>query len=163
MKKIILILSIIGSLAFSAKAQKVEFNKTLKSYFDLKNALATDNVEMANTNAKILLTAIKSFPVQKLGVHQQEEWKKYIDELKKNISAIVSEKDLKRQRKSFEGVVYPMIKITKGLHLNNNDVYVQYCPMIKRSWLNEVEEVQNPFYGSQMYDCGEVTDTISKR
>ncbi|RZJ80949.1 MAG: DUF3347 domain-containing protein [Flavobacterium sp.] len=35
--------------------------------------------------------------------------------------------------------------------------------MAKKSWLNEVEAVQNPFYGSMMYDCGEVTETIAKK
>jgi len=35
--------------------------------------------------------------------------------------------------------------------------------MGKYNWLNEVKAVQNPFYGSQMYDCGEVKETLAKK
>lgn len=55
-----------------------------------------------------------------------------------------------------------MVKLAKAFNMNNEVIYVQYCSMAKKSWLNEVEAVQNPFYGSMMYDCGEVTETIAK-
>jgi hypothetical protein len=168
MKKIFFILILIGAIGpFSANAQQLairtEFNKMLSAYFDLKNALATDNVNLAGIGAKKLLTSLKTFPVKKLSDSQQNDWKLKAAELKKHAEPIVTEKDLKAQRKSFEGIAYNMIKLVKEINLNNNDVFVQYCPMAKKSWLNEAEDIQNPFYGSKMYDCGDVTSTISKK
>ena len=30
-----------------------------------------------------------------------------------------------------------------------------YCPMVKRSWLQAGETIQNPYYGKSMPGCGE--------
>ena len=166
MKKIFLMIAVISATILTAKAQtpaKKEFGKTLQAYFDTKNALATDNVAKASVGAKNLLATLTAFPVKTLTTAQQAEWKKQSEELKKYATPIVAEKDLKAQRKSFENVSSAMIKLVKAVGLNSNEIYVQYCPMVKRSWLNEVEDVQNPFYGSKMYDCGEVTETIAKK
>jgi len=35
--------------------------------------------------------------------------------------------------------------------------------MAKASWLNEKENVENPYYGSMMFDCGDVTETIKSK
>ncbi|MEE1946492.1 DUF3347 domain-containing protein [Pedobacter sp. KR3-3] len=166
MKRIFLMIAVCSVTIFAAKAQsatQTAFGKTLQAYFETKNALATDNVAKAGAGAKNLLAGLAAFPVKTLPATQQAEWKKQSDELKKYATPIVAEKDLKAQRKSFENVSSAMIKLVKAVNLNSNEVYVQYCPMVKRSWLNEVEAVQNPFYGSKMYDCGEVTETIAKK
>jgi hypothetical protein len=167
MKRIFLIITIICTTLFVVKAQntvsKKEFNKTLQTYFDTKNALAKDNVSLANTSAKNLIEALTAFPVKSLPATQQTIWKTQAEQIKKSANAIVQQKDLKQQRNSFWPLSSAMLKLTKELNLNTSDLYVQYCPMAKKSWLNEVEDVQNPFYGSQMYDCGEVTETIAKK
>lgn len=168
MKKTILILAVVFT-AFTTitKAQsevaKNEFNKTLTVYFDTKNALAKDNVNLAVVGAKSLLTNLATFPVKSLSAAQQIIWKTQSEEIKKAANAMVLQKDLAAQRKSFWPLSSAMLKLTKALKLNKNDVYIQYCPMAKKSWLNEVETVQNPFYGSMMYDCGEITETIAKK
>ncbi len=168
MKKVLIIITVLSiAITSTVKAQstvaKREFNNTLKAYFDIKNALSKDNVATAGVGAKALTDNIAAFPIKTLTVAQQAEWKKQTVELKKYATPIVTEKDLKAQRKSFEYVSSAMIKLTKAMNMNNAVVYVQYCPMVKKSWLNEVEDVQNPFYGSKMYDCGEVTETLAKK
>jgi len=168
MKKTVLIITIICTTILSVvKAQntisKKEFNKTLQAYFDTKNALAKDNVSLANTSAKNLIASLATFPVKSLSTAQQTLWKIQSAQIKKAANAMVVQKDLKEQRKSFWPLSSAMLKLTQELKLNATDVFVQYCPMAKKSWLNDVEDVQNPFYGSQMYDCGEVTETITKK
>jgi hypothetical protein len=166
MKRLVLIIVLMSVVVF-AKAQqnspRAAFNQMLKAYFDLKNGLATDNIKQSAIASKDLLAQLKNFPWKHLNESQQQEWKKQAEETKILTSAIAVEKDLSLQRKSFEGVARAVIKLTRTLQLHNNEVFVQYCPMAKKSWLNEVEEVQNPFYGSKMYDCGEVTDTVAKK
>ncbi len=155
--------SILSSAYAQNTTAKTAFNKTLTAYFDTKNALAKDNVNLAKTGAKNLLSSLTAFPVKALPSSQQLIWHAQVEEIKKAANAIVGQKDLALQRKSFWPLSSAVLKLTKELKLNNNDVYVQYCPMAKKSWLNEVEEVENPFYGSMMYDCGEVTETIAKK
>lgn len=166
MKKIILMFAIAATTILSANAQeatKVAFNNFLKSYFDTKNALAKDDVATASVGAKNLIASIDKFPVKSLSASQQAVWNAETGIIKKAATAISGEKALKTQRNSFWAVSTSTLKLTKSLNLNSNEVYVQYCPMAKKSWLNEVAAVQNPFYGSMMYDCGEVSETIAKK
>lgn len=168
MKRIFLIIAVFSTtILTSVYAQdvkaKIAFNKTLTAYFDTKNALAKDNITLASEGAKIVLASLSIFPVKSLTPAQQTLWKAQAEEIKKAANSMVPLKDLKELRKSFWPLSSAMLKLTKELKLNAKEVYVQYCPMAKKSWLNEVEDVQNPFYGSMMYDCGEVTETISKK
>ena len=36
-----------------------------------------------------------------------------------------------------------------------SDVHTMYCPMVKKSWLQKGDKVQNPYAGKAMSDCGE--------
>ena len=161
-------MAVISSVIFSvAKAQtattKTDFDKTLNAYFNLKNNLAKDDATLARQNAKALLANIESFPTSKLSASQQALWKTEAAKIKTSALAISNEKAIKVQRQSFWALSSSMINLAKSFKSNSEVVYVQYCPMAKKSWLNEVEAVQNPFYGSMMFDCGEVTETIAKK
>jgi hypothetical protein len=39
-------------------------------------------------------------------------------------------------------------------------LYVLHCPMAKADWLQRSETVANPYWGSEMLECGAVTQTI---
>lgn len=168
MKKTLVFVALLSfSISSVTKAQSVvatrEFNNILKGYFEAKNALAKDNAILASESVKGLIKNIDEFPVKTLSAEQQVLWKAEAAVIKKAAEAISTEKVLKEQRKSFWPLSTAMLKLAKDFKLNNNKVYIQYCPMAKKSWLNEVEAIQNPFYGSMMYDCGEVTETIAKK
>ncbi|HTM98112.1 MAG TPA: DUF3347 domain-containing protein [Pedobacter sp.] len=167
MKKIIVMIALSVAMSLTTNAQsdvaKREHNNNLKAYFAVKNGLAKDNASVASEGAKILADNIAKFPVKTLNAAQQVVWNGEAETVKKMAGSIATEKAIKEQRKSFWALSMAMIKLTKSLNMNNDIVYVQYCPMAKKSWLNEVEDVQNPFYGSMMYDCGEVTETIVKK
>ncbi|MCJ0741776.1 DUF3347 domain-containing protein [Pedobacter montanisoli] len=167
MKKIFYLVALFVITGLNVNAQSVgakrEFNNALKAYFETKNALTKDNATEAGAGAQKLLTVVNEFPVKTLSATQQADWNKVNGELKKSLQPMLAETDLKAQRKNFDGVASSMIKLVKNLNLNNEEVYVQYCPMAKKSWLNEVKPVQNPFFGSKMFDCGEVTETIAKK
>ena len=168
MKKTLVIVALLSfTISSVIKAQSVvakrEFNNTLKAYFEAKNALAKDNAALATTSVASLIKNIEEFPVKTLSAGQQELWKKESEVIKKSALAISKEKELKEQRKSFWALSSATLKLARALQLNDKDVYVQYCPHAKKSWLSEVEAIQNPFYGSMMYSCGEVTETIAKK
>lgn len=167
MKKVFVIITLLFATGLAVSAQSVvatrEFNNTLKGYFEAKNALAKDNAVLASESVKGLIKNIDEFPVKTLSAQQQVLWKAEAAVIKKAAMEISTEKVLKEQRKSFWPLSTAMLKLAKDFRLNSNEVYIQYCPMAKKSWLNEVEAIQNPFYGSMMYDCGEVTETIAKK
>ncbi|QNK62835.1 DUF3347 domain-containing protein [Pedobacter sp. PAMC26386] len=168
MKKVILGLTLfLGIFTQPVLAQKAKvsgkFNQSLKSYYVLKNALAADKSEEAPKLAQALQLAVKEVPHQGFAEAKQHVlWMKESAVIQQQASELAKTTDLKSQRKSFEGISIAFIKLVKELKLNDQEVFVQYCPMGKYSWLNEVKEVQNPYYGSQMFDCGTVKDTITR-
>jgi hypothetical protein len=65
------------------------------------------------------------------------------------------------QREHFEILskdMYDLVKILGG----NQTLYYTYCPMAFDEkgayWLSETKEVRNPYFGSEMLECGEVKE-----
>jgi mono/diheme cytochrome c family protein len=55
-----------------------------------------------------------------------------------------------------------MIHATRSGASLGDDVKVAYCPMLRKYWLQKGDTVQNPFYGTQMPDCGRITPNIPR-
>ncbi len=45
--------------------------------------------------------------------------------------------------------------IAYGEEVGFGDLKVAYCPMARKSWVQQNGEILNPFYGSMMLNCGE--------
>lgn len=145
-------------------AVSAKFNKSLQTYYALKNALATDKPADAQKGSAALIVAIKEVPHKGFATDAQHQlWMEESALIQKSAAEMAASDDLKVQRKSFRAVSDAFVKLATELKVNDKNAFVQYCPMGKYTWLNEVKEVQNPFYGSQMYDCGEVKETLAKK
>jgi hypothetical protein len=73
--------------------------------------------------------------------------------------AIATAKDLKKQREVFANLSNNMVAVAKAVKLSVQPVYQQYCPMKKASWLSSEKTIRNPYFGSAMLSCGELTNT----
>lgn len=55
--------------------------------------------------------------------------------------------------------------IREGAADQLGELYLVHCPMVSRNeganWLSREPVVENPYYGSSMFDCGDVTETLS--
>lgn len=80
--------------------------------------------------------------------------------LVKDAGKISKTKDLKKQREYFASFSNNMIAIAKAVKLSDKPIYQAYCPMKKTSWLSSEKAIKNPYYGSSMLTCGEVTSTL---
>ncbi|GGE57685.1 hypothetical protein GCM10011413_25120 [Pedobacter psychrotolerans] len=150
-------------LTFAQSKTDVAFNQLLTAYYDVKNALATDKKDTATEKAKVLLTKVDAIPHKDLPAAQHALWIEQAKIIKAKASELAVAKDIKLQRKSFESLSSAMIKTIRTIGFNNATVYVQHCPMAKASWLNEKENIENPYYGSMMFDCGDISETIKPK
>lgn len=148
MKKSILII-LLFAMATVAKSQDVP--TVLKQYFAVKSALTKDNFGQATADAKAFANAVKSTTFPK-GV--------LVTDLAKSATSLAEAKDIASQRLAFGKISPIMLKLAERTKLTA-PIYVQNCPMAKQSWLSEVKNIQNPFYGNSMLTCGEVTKTIT--
>ena len=150
-------------ILFAQSKTDASFNQLLSTYYEVKNALAADKKELAVQKAKTLSAKVDAVPHKDLPATQHTLWMEQAKIVKAKATELASGKDIKAQRKAFEGISYSMIKTIRNIKFNNTTVYIQHCPMAKASWLNEKEAIENPYYGSMMFDCGDVTETIKAK
>jgi Cu(I)/Ag(I) efflux system membrane fusion protein len=154
-----------GSIATGMKMElsakfESQFEKSLDTYFELKNALVASDEKKAASLASELkaeLENIESGTSDKmLTVHSEK-----ILEL---LTAISKSADLENQRDHFRIFSEQIIAITRNFKNSKNELYVQHCPMANSNqgadWLSQSKEVRNPYYGEAMLSCGEVTEIL---
>jgi len=167
MKKIMIMMAIIAistsKFTFAQSKTDAAFNQLLGAYYDVKNALATDKPDVAIEKVNVLSAKVDAIPHKDLPAKQHTLWMEQSKIIKAKTRELAAAKDIKAQRKSFEGISSAMIKTVRNIKFNNATVYVQHCPMAKASWLNEKEAIENPYYGSMMFDCGDVAETIKSK
>lgn len=128
-------------------------NGLLFEYYNIKNALVAGDASSAAVNADLFLKKVNTVDFKVL-----TEGNVHI--LAKDAGLLSETKNLERQRVYFARLSDNMAIIAKDFKLDNKEVYLQYCPMKKASWLSSEKEIRNPYYGAAMLSCGEVTRTF---
>ncbi len=135
-------------------AQQVQTpNNPVNAYLELKDALFKGDQQLAAQKAEALSAWFGKND-------NTADWKKPASKIKDAASRIAADKDLAAQRKDFASLSAEFIAGWKALPQHSTTAYVQYCPMKKASWLSAEKDIRNPYYGSQMANCGSVTETI---
>ncbi|MEO6731936.1 MAG: DUF3347 domain-containing protein [Ferruginibacter sp.] len=135
------------------ESSQQRLSQLLSSYYNIKNALVTGDANSAASNAGLFLKTANAIDFKVIS-----EGNVHI--LSKDAGKISSTKDLKKQREYFADLSSNMATVAKSLKLGNLPIYLQYCPMKKAAWLSSEKQIRNPYYGSSMLTCGEVTETL---
>ncbi len=69
-------------------------------------------------------------------------------------------KDLAEQRKVLQSLSPAVIEFVRAHPPQALTLFVVHCPMVKADWLTETRQIANPYYGSAMLTCGEITGEI---
>ena len=72
--------------------------------------------------------------------------------LAKAASQLALAKDIKSARAQFEAVSKEVLPLAKADKSKNFEVV--YCPMKKARWVQKTGSIANPYYGSDMLECG---------
>lgn len=158
MKKFVLVLTVI-LFAFSHNTSAREnpaqsqFSSLLEQYYGIKNALVGGNGANAALQAEAFLKTISN-PGFKSASQEN------IKNLQEDAAAISRTKDVARQRNYFARFSSNMTVLAKEAQHLAKPIYQLYCPMKKTTWLSEEKDIKNPYYGSVMLTCGQVTQVI---
>ncbi|MFI5161304.1 MAG: DUF3347 domain-containing protein [Sphingobacteriales bacterium] len=139
---------------------KSSINTVLKSYLDIKNALATDNSKAANDAAKNFTVALKAVPVSQMDNKQKAVWQQYAEKLRFDGEHISESTAIAHQREHFGSLSPNLYAVLKAFKNNELVVYQQYCPMVKKIWISESSTIKNPYLGKKMADCGVTKETL---
>ena len=172
----ILLLSIV-SFSLSAESSSVKSVKSviyssdssiqyplsglLTLYYDLKNALFRSDAVAASANARKLLDAINRADTKSLSASGFKIFSSLQSKLSYDARHIAEVQKIEHQREHFASLSINMYSLAKSIRLSMKPIYQDYCQMKKAYWLSDEKEIKNPYYGSQMPDCGDIKNTIN--
>ena len=116
----------------------------VNSYFEMDAALAADRTDA-------LQPAVRAIAEQagRMGAEGSA--------ILSAAQAVEKAADLKAARVAFGDLSDAVIAAAKAEGWKDlPDVKVAYCPMVKRSWLQKSDKIENPYYGPAMLTCGEI-------
>jgi hypothetical protein len=157
MNKILLLIALTATLpihnSFAQDSTNTSLPQLLTLYYNLKDALVAGNADVAASKAEAFLKTAN-------GIDYKTISEGNINVLVKDAGKISQTKDLKKQREYFANFSTNMAILAKAVKLSDQPVYQAYCPMKKAYWLTSEKTIKNPYYGSSMLTCGEITETI---
>ena len=155
MKKTFILVAVVVSISTQPifAQDNTKEHQLITEYYKIKNALVVGNANDATTAAKAFLTTAN-------GMNHNIIPEGNINALVKDASGISGTTDITKQRLYFANFSINMAAVAKAVRLTDKPVYYARCPMKKAYWLSNEKAIKNPYYGSAMLTCGEVTETI---
>lgn len=133
-------------------------------YFDLKNALAADDPDMARDHGQKLSEQLETTGKHSLDGEHHMFWMDQYEDMEESLENFVTAAGMEEMREHFEPMSEAFIKTARTLGAIGQTWYVAYCPMVDGDrgayWLSEFEQISNPYFGSMMLRCGEVRQTL---
>lgn len=127
---------------------KMDVEKVLIAYYDLKNALVSSDAGTAMISANKLANSTSG-------------------EIQASAMAIKTSTDIVAQRLAFEKLSMQIYKAVKAKGGNKATVYKQFCPMAFDNkgafWLSETSDIKNPYFGDEMLTCGNVQEELAAK
>jgi hypothetical protein len=160
MKSFFLVIAVFISTAASAQSKSV--SAVLNAYYKLKNELVAGNSSTTATAAVELKSAIEAVNNSSASVAEIKAFEPVIQKLQTDASSIAASNDISKQRELFSSLSNNMISVAKVITLSDKEIYIDYCPMKKASWLSAEKAIRNPYYGNKMLTCGNVKETIKQ-
>jgi len=160
-KLIVLVMTIATVSLFSEMNSFDEvMMKISDSYFEIHKNLSSDigegNVDLANK----ILPLVSELKKSEMPVEHKEHFISIPDNLEKALKMLGSAKDIKSQREAYKELSKPMSMW--ATMAKPADIYVAYCSMKPGSWLQQNDDIRNPYYGSEMLKCGEIISSAEE-
>jgi Cu(I)/Ag(I) efflux system membrane fusion protein len=156
------------SISQNTDAFNQSFTQLLNAYNNLKDALVASDTGKASAAALVLKTAADSLKMNEIKGDSTGDIKltaqTFTSTITGSAQALAAEKELKNKRKEFEMIADAMWNLTRTVRYTGQKLYWEFCPMAFDNkgayWMSFEREIKNPYFGSEMLNCGSVEDSI---
>jgi hypothetical protein len=156
------------SISQNTDAFNQSFTQLLNAYNNLKDALVASDTGKASAAALTLKTAADSLKMNEIKGDSTGDIKltaqTFTGTITGSAQALAAEKELKNKRKEFEMIADAMWNLTRTVRYTGQKLYWEFCPMAFDNkgayWMSFEREIKNPYFGSEMLNCGSVEDSI---
>lgn len=161
-------LLIILSVSVAAVAQSNEeiderLNEIIEQYMNTKNGLVHNRDDLAAAWAERMETTIATTPNEIFSEDELSEWQAYQQVLHQASGAIVDADNIDEQRQALIDISTELRSLLEYFGNPGDTLYVFSCSDYGDSeaiWLNDSEQVANPYHGPENMDCGELVDSF---
>jgi Cu(I)/Ag(I) efflux system membrane fusion protein len=145
---------------------KIQLGLVLNAYIGVSEALSQDNAEDARLAVKKLTAALHSVSHAGLDSTASKFWTDKKRLMTTGITEMRNAPDIEEMRKGFLTISNGLLDVTKRMGISlDGEVYEIHCPMAfgdkGASWLQQDESIRNPYFGSKMFNCGEVKKQLA--
>jgi uncharacterized protein (DUF885 family) len=136
----------------------------LAGYIQLKNALTSDNGNDAATAGNLMVDAFQKFDKSTLTGDKKKAYDDVEDDAREHAEHIGKNgSNIAHQREHFDMLSKDMYELVKAFGAGQS-LYQDSCPMYNdgkgATWLSEVKDAKNPYYGKKMSTCGVVKEEL---
>ncbi|MFC1509053.1 efflux RND transporter periplasmic adaptor subunit, partial [Candidatus Omnitrophota bacterium] len=147
-------------------AFRKQIDDVLAAYYLIQYALSHDDSGEAVSGAQMLLKALGDVDMSLVSGEAHMAWMKELDILTKSGNAIRTAIDIDTARKAFNPLSQSIITTANVFGTTGTiGIYRFHCPMAFNNqgadWLQGTSDIENPFFGSTMFKCGDLIETIS--
>lgn len=149
-----------------SKALREQLGAVYSGYFSMHAALAGDDADRATTAAAETLKSLEAVNITLFDSASHQIWMKTSAQLRDVLSQATKTHDIKTLRENFYLVSQHLIGLAKALGaIGSEATYVMHCPMAfdnkGAQWLQNSEDLLNPYFGATMLKCGSVEEVIA--
>lgn len=146
-------------------AFRAQLGAVVEAQFELVRALAADDPDAARAAALAVDGSLHATDATVLeGRAARETWNQRAKEMHEGIKGVAAAANLDGQRENFESFSDALTAAVLAFGVETRrPVYRAMCPMVagrEGFWLQDEEQIANPYYGAAMLRCGAIIDEL---
>jgi membrane fusion protein, copper/silver efflux system len=131
-----------------AGSTDAEVERILAEYLKLHRVLALDTTEGVDAAAEAIVQLASS-------TSAAGESRSMFQEIAVAAAALEG-KGLEEARAEFFNLSRPLMVYLHNHYSGDGNYYRYFCPMVQKGWVQDDQDVRNPYHGSSMLRCGEL-------
>jgi protein SCO1/2 len=137
------------TLPVAARADARDLKPIVEPYIRIQQTLNADKLEGVKADTEVIVSEAAKLESHGVAIEAAA-------------SELRNASDLKAARAAFGQLSDALLIAAKAsAAILGADVQVAFCPMARKYWLQKGGEVQNPYFGKAMSDCGRITNIPS--
>ena len=142
-----------------------QLGSAVSVYLELQRAFSHDELEQAKRGAEKFRVAVDAIDMSLLDGPAHMAWMKFLNDLKQGADRMLAASEIKDARQAFEPVSNALIGAVRQFgNSGNQPLFVYHCPMAfggrGGDWMQSKQGTENPYYGSRMFQCGTLKETL---
>jgi Cu(I)/Ag(I) efflux system membrane fusion protein len=140
-----------------------QLDAVVQAYFGIQQALSADNAGDGTASAIVLKEKLQLVDMGLLTGDGHMVWMDHLKNLNAATGKLNKATTIEQQREAFYSLSQQLAMTLKTFPIQH-PVYQAFCPMAfdnkGATWLQQSNEVLNPYFGEMMLHCGEIQETI---